>query len=165
MKIHVTGNAGAGKTTLAKTLADALEMPVSGLDKVVWQAGWVKTPPDVKAARIQQLISKDEWIIEGVSDRVRRAADIIIFLDVPRLTACWRCAKRNWKHLFTGRAELPENCPEILIIPRLIKIIWRFKSHVRPKILADMESQTHQSFHIRNKHDLKGLYQYLNMRV
>lgn len=45
MKIHVTGNAGAGKTTIARKIGNELGLDVFGLDKIVWQAGWVKTPP------------------------------------------------------------------------------------------------------------------------
>ena len=62
-KIHITGNAGAGKTTLARELATALSLPVFGLDKVVWQAGWLKTPPEIRAAKEAALIAKSAWVI------------------------------------------------------------------------------------------------------
>ena len=162
MKIHVTGNAGAGKTTFAHKLGHELGLQVFGLDKVVWQAGWLKSPPELKAAKLQSLISQDHWIIEGVSDRVRAAADIVIFLDVNRAASYWRCTRRNWPYLFKSRPELPGNCPEILIIPRLIKIIWRFPNHVRPKILADMTRRPQSSFRITNDQDLRALRQHLN---
>jgi len=162
-KIHVTGNAGAGKTTLAHELAAALNLPVFGLDKIVWQAGWVKTPSDIRSAKEAALIAKSEWIIEGVSQSVREAADIVIFLDVSRRTAFLRCVKRNWKFLFKGRPELPDNCPEILIIPKLIKIIWRFKTHVRPKILADINENPSDRFIVRHETDLIDVYRHLGI--
>ena len=56
VKIHVTGNAGSGKTTLAAKLGDALELPVFGLDSVVWQPGWRKTPASERAGLEQALI-------------------------------------------------------------------------------------------------------------
>lgn len=157
MKIHITGNAGAGKTTTARKIGNELGLQVFGLDKIVWQAGWVKSPPDVRAAALQALVSMDDWVIEGVSDTVRNAADIIIFLDVSRATSYWRCTKRNWKYLFRSRPELPENCPEILIIPRLLKLIWRFKANVRPKILADIAKRPERSFVIKDEHALDRL--------
>jgi hypothetical protein len=56
---------------------------------------------------------------------VRESADLIVFLDYPRWVSFWRCAKRNWRYLFRSRPGLPENCPEIRIVPTLIRIIWQ----------------------------------------
>lgn len=140
MRILVTGNAGAGKTTLAKILGRALSLSVHGLDRVVWQPGWQKTPPEQKKLALEQLIaSSDEWVIDGVSQTVMEAADTIIFLDVPRHICLFQCAKRNRHYLFRSRQDLPERCPEILIIPRLLRIIWNFPEQVRPLILAHLE--------------------------
>lgn len=164
MKIHITGNAGAGKTTIATQLGHELGLKVFGLDKVVWQPGRIKSAPDIRAAKIEDLLSQDEWIIEGVSDRVRDAADIIVFLDVKRATAYLRCAKRNWKYLFRSRPELPDNCPEILIIPRLLKVIWKFNHHVRPKVLTDMSKRPDMSFRVSTYQDLCTLQQGLGIQ-
>jgi len=162
-KIHITGNAGAGKSTLAREMGTALDLPVFGLDKIVWQSGWVKTPRDIVDTKERELIVKPQWIIEGVSHIVRNAADVIVFLDVNRRTSIVRCAKRNWRFLFAGRPELPDNCPEILIIPQLMKIIWKFKTHVRPRILDDTSKRPDSSFVIRNTDDLEGVYEYLSI--
>lgn len=140
-RIFVTGNAGAGKSTLAGCLGRALAFPVHSLDQIVWQSGWRKTPAEQKKQRIQQLIrSSDEWVIEGVSQAVMEAADTIIFLDVPRHVCLWRCVKRNRHFLFRSRPDLPERCPEILIIPELLRIIWNFPKNVRPSILKHLEA-------------------------
>src|SRR4051812_6554459 len=126
-RILVTGNAGAGKSTLAQHLGQVLGLPVYGLDQIVWQSGWRKTPTQLRRQRIQELISSsDEWIIEGVSQAVLEAADAVIFIDAPRIVCFWRCAKRNWRYLFCSRPDLPEGCPEWRIIPQLCRIIWNF---------------------------------------
>ena len=44
MRIHITGNAGSGKSTFAKSIGDILGVHVYGLDKIVWKEGWKKTP-------------------------------------------------------------------------------------------------------------------------
>lgn len=54
-RIFVTGNAGSGKSTYAKRLGETLNLPVHGLDAIVWQSGWRKTPPEEKQKRIQPL--------------------------------------------------------------------------------------------------------------
>ena len=97
-------------------------------------------------------------MIDGVSAQVQSQADMVIFLDVPRRIAFWRVAKRNWRFLFQSRPELPSGCPEILIFPSLIRIIWRFPKTIRPRILEQIsESNNAQRFYrIRNQVDLEA---------
>jgi len=154
MKILVTGNAGSGKSTLAKKIADAQGLPCYGLDRIVWKPKWEKSSDEEIHKEISKLISQDEWVIDGVSVQVMEAADVIIFLDVPRQVSFWRATKRNYKHLFKSRPGLPENCPEILIIPKLTKIIWRFPKRMRPKILAEKERRGTGFIHVRSTNDL-----------
>ena len=141
MRIHITGNAGSGKSTLASDVGNALGIKVFNLDDVVWQEGWRKTPADERRVLEKELVSKEQWIIEGVSDMVRQAADTIVLLDLPRSLCYVRCVKRNWRYLFRSRPGLPDKCPEIRIIPKLIQIIWRFPKIVRPAIIRDMDSK------------------------
>lgn len=126
MRIFITGNAGAGKTTLAKDLAAQLSVPAFHLDQIVWQPHWQKAPEHERAEALEQITQTENWIIEGVSEVVRLQADLTIFLDVPRFICLLRCLKRNLPYLFRSRPELPAHCPEILIFPRLIRIIWNF---------------------------------------
>ncbi|MEO1945252.1 MAG: hypothetical protein ABGY11_13205 [Candidatus Thioglobus sp.] len=141
MRIHITGNAGSGKSTFAKDIGDILGINVYGLDKVVWKEGWVQTPQDERKRLEEELASNPQWIIEGVSSIARQTADLIIFLNFPRRVCYLRCAKRNWRYLFSSRPELPDNCPEIKIIPTLIKIIWHFPSVAKPIITNEMNIQ------------------------
>ncbi|MDP1736593.1 MAG: hypothetical protein Q8L23_04045 [Caulobacter sp.] len=153
-RIHITGNAGSGKSTLAAKLGRRLDLPVFGLDQIVWQPGWRKSPADWRKDREAELVAQPSWIIDGVSRTVLDAADYVIFLDVSRATSFVRCARRNWKYLFRSRPGLPENCPEILIIPRLVQIIWGFPINVRPGIL-DALSDRNGSHVVRDKTTLE----------
>ena len=141
MKIHITGNAGSGKTTLAKKLGQALDLPVSSLDSVVWKEGWITASKEERIQGEYELIAKNSWVIEGVSKVVRDNSDFIIFLDIPRHICLLRCFKRNIPYLFSSRPELPKNCPEILILPRLLKIIWSFPTLANASILKSINLQ------------------------
>ena len=155
MRIHITGNAGSGKTTLAKELGDFLKLDVYGLDKIVWMPNWKKTSSDKRKQLEHELVDKSQWIIEGVSSIVRQSSDIIIFLDYPRHICLFRCIKRNWKHLFTSRPELPNNCPEIKIIPQLIKMIWQFPKVAKPFIVKDLGGKSFVT--VTNTYELNEL--------
>jgi len=136
-RINITGNAGAGKSTLASEIGKLLDMPTYGLDSILWQPGWKEPEPDERRHLIQQLVVKDTWVIDGVSGIIREAADLVIFLDVPRRICLYRCVKRNWRYMFHSRPGLPDHCPEIMIIPTLLKIIWGFPKTVKPIIMSE----------------------------
>jgi adenylate kinase family enzyme len=126
MRINVTGNAGSGKTTLAARLGADLGLPVFSLDAIVWQPRWTKTPPAARLAAEQRLTAPTSWIVEGVSEYVRTQADLIVFLDVPRRVCTWRALSRTLRYLNRTRPGFPDPCPEIQILPRLLKLIHRF---------------------------------------
>ncbi len=138
MRIHITGNAGSGKSTFSKNLGEILGIDVFGLDKIVWQVGWRATPKADRSILESVLVERPQWIIEGVSSTVRNAADVIIFLDFSRGACYWRCAKRNRRYLFKSRPGLPERCPEIKIISKLARIIWQFPRLARLAIVGDL---------------------------
>jgi len=154
-KIHITGNAGSGKSTLAERIARTIDLPVDGLDNVVWQPEWKKTPSEERLLLEKDLVSRSNWIIEGVSETVRQAADVVILLDVSRTVAFYRCAKRNWRYLFRSRPGLPHNCPEVSIVPYLIRLIWNFPIYVQPRILSEMLVTDTVFYHVKSANDLQ----------
>jgi adenylate kinase family enzyme len=156
-RIFITGNAGSGKTTLARQMGEALGIPVFGLDSIVWLPGWKKASSAVRETQVAELISKPDWVIEGVSSTVIEAAEVVVFLDVNRRTAFWRCAKRNWRYLFQSRPGLPDHCPEVLIAPRLVQIIWRFPANVRPAILSALATHRGETHTLRTSADRASL--------
>lgn len=154
-RILVTGNAGSGKSTLSRRIAAQLGISCSSLDRVVWQTGWKRTPQDERAHLIHELIQPERWVIDGVSSEVQAAADTVVFLDVSRRVSFWRVARRNWRYLFRSRPELPPSCPEILIIPTLVKIIWNFPLQIRPRILRQVSSSSQRFFHLKTEADME----------
>lgn len=143
MRIHVTGNAGAGKTTLAKLIARDLNLPVHHLDSVVWRSNWVKAPLESRESEISTMIAGSDWIIEGVSEQVRSQADVVLYLDTPRYKCMYRCIKRCFQIGFETRPELPPSCPEIAILFRAVRIVWRFPLVVGRQLILESTRSNH----------------------
>ena len=152
-RVLVTGNAGSGKSTVAKYISKSLKLPLHGLDCVIWQPGWKKRPPDDRSTLIREIVEQETWVIDGVSFDVQSHAEAIVFLDIPRRISYFRVMKRNWRYLFRSRPGLPARCPEILMILPLCRIIWNFPKNIRPQILSQ-SSEHPRFFHIRNSTDL-----------
>src|SRR5215470_7625258 len=97
-KILVIGSGGAGKSTLAKRLGARLNLEVIHLDKVYWKPGWVEPPKAEWQNRVQELLNREAWIMDGnFSDTLvmrMAACDTVIFLDLARLICLWRVLKR-----------------------------------------------------------------------
>jgi hypothetical protein len=62
-RVVIYGNAGSGKTTMARSLG----LPRLSLDKIAWAAPGIRAPlADGLAALHQFIATHDEWVIEGV---------------------------------------------------------------------------------------------------
>jgi adenylate kinase family enzyme len=154
-RVLVTGNAGSGKSTVAAAMARILNLPYSGMDQIVWQPGWIKTVPAERNAKEIAIAKSPAWLVDGVSSVLVDAADTVVFLDFPRYKCYWRALRRNLPYLFKSRPGLPARCPELLVIPTLTKLIWRFPTKVRPQILAARRLLGENFVHIRNNSELR----------
>lgn len=92
MKIHIIGCSGSGKTYLANALSKKYNIPHFDLDDIQWdntaKEYGTKRPLDKRKALLQEVLSNDAWIIEGVYySWVQQSfdeADKIYVLDMPR---------------------------------------------------------------------------------
>ena len=67
-----------------------------------------------------------------------------------------RCLRRNAPYLFRSRPGLPERCPELLILPTLLRLIWRFPVQTRPWILAAQQG-VRPFVHLRSAGEIRAL--------
>ena len=110
----IIGNGGAGKSTLARALAEKLKLPLHHLDKLFWLPGWKEIGRDVMNEKVLKIISEDEWIIDGnyrrtIAERAEKA-DTIIYLNFNTLVCLYGIVKRRLSN--QKRTDITEGCPE-----------------------------------------------------
>ena len=142
-RIIVIGCGGSGKSTLAIELGKRLALPVHHLDRIFWKPGWVSISREALAASVETLVVAPQWIIDGnysSSMDIRLAAcDMVIFLDLPRLTCLWNVLKRRVMYQGRTRPDMSEGCAE-QIDAEFLKWIWNFNRDKRPGIIAKLSA-------------------------
>ena len=137
-RIVILGNGGSGKSTLARALGKRLNLPVVHLDPLFWEPGWTEPDAEQFRMRVSQAVASDAWVCEG--NYARRTfdlrlprADVIIWLDTPRLTCFTRVIMRSVTNRV--RPDLPAGCGEKFDWV-FLKYVWNFDQGSRPGIEA-----------------------------
>ncbi|MBX7047005.1 MAG: hypothetical protein K1X86_14335 [Ignavibacteria bacterium] len=139
-RIIIIGSGGAGKSTLARKLAEKLNLPLYHLDKIHWLPGWKAISRDEFVRKQHEIFKEERWIIDGnyISTMAMRAeeADTIIFLDFNMFV----CLKGVLKRYFSKekRQDVAEGCKENLHLQFLYWIVT-FRFHTKPKIKSILE--------------------------
>jgi adenylate kinase family enzyme len=115
--VSVVGNAGSGKTRLARQIAKVLDLPVVELDAIHHLAGWEPIDPEEFLRQVKAVTATDRWVIDGnyrtvvVDGPVWQQADTVVWLDLPRarvmrqlITRTFRRAVRR-EELWNGNRE------------------------------------------------------------
>jgi len=115
-RVAVFGNAGGGKSTLAKRLAELTRLPLYPVDKMQFRAGGDAVPHDEYLKVHAELLRREAWIIDGfgcVSSAWERfsAADTLIYVDLSLLTHYRLVTKRFIKGLLVSPEGWPDNSP------------------------------------------------------
>lgn len=141
-KVVVVGSGGAGKSTFSRRLGEITGLEVIHLDSVYWRPNWTEPPKDAWAATVARLIQRDSWIMDGNFGGTRelrmRAADTIIFLDLPRRLCLYRGAKRAILYYGRRRPDMAGGCNERLDREFLLWI-WNYPKTSRVRLLAELE--------------------------
>ena len=142
-RILILGNAGTGKSTLARRLGERLGIPVIHLDALSWQPGWQRLPHDVFRTRLAAAIAGGAWITDGnyallTFDLRLASADLVIWVERPALYCIWRVFARAFKSYFSTKEHLAVGCPERLDhrFGGRLRYILNFNRVNRPRIKA-----------------------------
>jgi len=159
-KIILIGNNGCGKSYFADKLAQITGLPLIHLDNEYWLPGWDNMQGDDWVKKQQELISGEKWIIDGNytgTMEIRfKHADLIIFLDVNRITCLLGILKRHGKKRSDFPDYLADKIDRNLFI--LIRSMWRFPKMRRPSIFALHEKYDKKTFWtIKGRRQMKKL--------
>lgn len=102
MKVVLMGNAGAGKTTLARALMGDARIPRLSLDEVAFADGHERRPLNESVRDVLAFIkANDNWIIEGcyadIIQSVLEHCETLVFLNPGVATCIKHCRLRPWE--------------------------------------------------------------------
>jgi adenylate kinase family enzyme len=142
-RVVVIGPSGAGKSTLARRLGAVTGLPVTHIDRLFWQPGWVQTPKPLYLERLAAVVAQDRWIIEGVNastlDLRLPRADLLVWLERGRLACLGRVARRVVSSYGSTRPDMAPGCPERLPDFEFLSYIWTFSTRIAPRIEAAID--------------------------
>lgn len=142
-RVMIIGCAGVGKSTLARKLAEQLQLPLYHLDRLFWRPGWQPTPRPEWVKLQQELVAGERWLIDGNYDStldVRLArADTVVFMDLPRWRSLWGVTKRFFQYRGRSRPDLDPGCPE-KVDWEFYRWIWGFPKRDRPGMVAKLKA-------------------------
>jgi len=159
-RVLIIGPGGAGKSTIARRLGERLQLEVVHLDQHYWQPGWVETPKHVWQSRVEQLLSRDSWIIDGnysgtLGTRLQ-ACDTVIFLDLSPVLCVWRIIRRRLAYRKTNRPDMADGCEEKFSL-EFLSWVWNYSRRSRPKVVAMLKAneQTRKIVWLRSRLDVE----------
>jgi len=138
-RIAVIGNAGGGKSTLARKLAARHGLPYVEIDALLWQPGWQLMPTETYEAEHDRQIAQPAWVIDGLGRleslgaRLQRASEIV-FIDMPLWMHFWLAAERQITWARGEIAHPPADAPHMPPTEALFRTIFEVDRDWMPEL-------------------------------
>jgi adenylate kinase family enzyme len=172
MRVVVVGASGSGKSTMAKALSQALDLPCIELDAINWQPGWRAISledPDEFFRRVALAAAGETWVIDGNYTKAREAhwsrATAFVWMDTPRWVVMRQVIWRSFSRAVTKRELWPGSGNKELFRRWLdkehpIRWAWDTWALVRTRYEAmfsggDFEGRP--AYRVRNAREARGL--------
>ena len=162
-RVAVFGNAGGGKSTLARRLADLTRLPLYPLDMIQFRAGGGEVPREEYLKAHADLLRRDAWIIDGfgcVTSAWERfsIADTLVYVDLPLVTHHWFVTKRLIKGLVATPEGWPENSPIWRSSMNSYKVLWLCHRGLTPRYrqLVAAEAASKRVHHVKSRAEISA---------
>lgn len=161
-RVAIFGNAGGGKSTLARELAAITGLPLYMIDKLKFRPGGAAVPHEEYLRLHAEVVARDAWIIDGF-ESVKlawerfEAADTLIHVDLPLAVHAWWVTKRLVQGLFVNPAGWPEDSPIISSSIQSYRVLWPCHTRLTPKYRSYTSevAQRKRVFHLRSGRQLR----------
>jgi adenylate kinase family enzyme len=137
-RVVVIGTTGSGKSRLADRLGERTGLRVIELDALNWGPGWQPAPLELLRHRVERETRDGDWIVVGNYDSVRdltwRAADTLVWLDLPFPLVIWRLFWRTLRRSVTKENLWGSGNTESLLrsfFTRQSILLYAMKTHRR----------------------------------
>ena len=153
-KVIIIGCCGSGKSTFARQLHACTGIPLFHLDQLNWNADKTTVEKEVFLKRVQDVIQKNSWIIDGnygSSIEMRmQACDTVFFLDYPVDI----CIQGIHERVGKIRADMP--WVEHEVDEDLIEFVKNYEREDRPEVLNLLSKYKEKEIHLfRTRKDAK----------
>lgn len=152
-KIAVFGNAGGGKSALARKLAELTRIPLHVVDMMQFRPGGAAVAYEEFLQAHAQVLRSDAWIIDGFGgmkcawERFA-AADTLVHVDLPLRTHFLWVTKRLAKGLFAPPPGWPEGSPLLASTMSSYRVLWPCHRRLTPKYRQLVsEARPHKRVH------------------
>lgn len=173
-KVAIFGNAGGGKSTLARKLAELTRLPLHVLDIVEFPAGGRggKIPADEYRKQHAELLQQEAWIIDGYGNTQLAwerfaIADTLVHVDLPLSTHFRWVTKRFVKGLFAPPPGWPENTPLFASTLDSYRVLWLCNRHLTPKYrqLVSEARGSKRVHHLRSPAEISAFLEVVRQEV
>jgi len=108
-RVNVIGTSGSGKTTFGRRLAEILQIPFFEMDHLFWKPDWQESTDEEFLPRLQEVTSRDEWVLDGNYSRMNaikwQNVDMIVWIDRSLVRTLYQITARSLRRAVT-RAEI-----------------------------------------------------------